>query len=291
MSSIISPTGLKGYVHWELTDAKTGRIREQGEGQAEILKWKWLEKLSLGFLKPKLGKRNAIVNNARNQIALSLTGVSITYPNFVGLGTGTNPVTATDTALQTKVQYDGANDAKAATTRSLKGDFTARIVAQFDTDEGNTTIQEIGLFEGNDSTQNMWARINATIVKSSSDRLSIYWYLILERTPGLALKQGIAQQPIFAMVQGSASAATTQNFSPSVTLLRVHNRTGGRLYGRLNGALQAGATPNNYDFLLQDGEDFELFNEEILISSLSLTNANAGGTFTTPDNLLTVSGW
>jgi len=277
----------QGFVHWELRNESTGKLTGKGLGQAETFYGKILNKLSMGKMHLPFGKRNAIVNHARNKLANALIGTAITYPTFVAVGTGTNAATASDTALQTKVLYDGTNEAKVVDTRSLKGDYGARLVVQFSTSEANATIQEIGLFEGNDADANMWARVSATITKTSSDRLTIYWYLFFERNPGLALKTGSSQQPTPSLVQGSSVAAS---FSPSVTLLRVHNNTGGNLYLRLNGALEADATPNNYDSIVGNGEDFILDNEEIDISSLGLNNV-AGGSFTLPDNKLSISGW
>ena len=174
---LLDPYRVKGFVHWELIDDKTGRVTRRGRGKHESW-WmkavpKTLQKLFL------LGDENAIVDTGRNRLAQYMIGTSITSPNFIGIGTGTNGVAASDTALQTPVDYDGANDAKASATRSLKGQYTARIVTNFLATEANQNIRELGLFDAANSG-NMWARVSVTINKAASERLNIYWYVVFE---------------------------------------------------------------------------------------------------------------
>lgn len=284
---------VKGYVHWELVNDKTGKIVDQGIGVVER-PWHHRFFLNLASLFPSFsfkrfnifGTDNAIVNHARNKLAGALTGSSIVYPTFIGVGTGTNTVGASDTALQTVSQYDGSNDAKAATSRTLKGQFTSRIIAQFDTDEANVTIRELGLFEANDASQNMWARANVTIAKTSSDTLSVYWYIIFERRAGVAIKAGTS---ISATGTTVANTDSTLTFAAAVTIFTVHNNTGVVMYLKLNGAM-TGSPPQNYDFVLQDGQSLVQSDEEVEVANIHVYLNSAIDPVQT-SNLLTVQGW
>ena len=278
----------RGYVDWELIDELTGKITKRGRGYIHRTWYGRLYDCLFGRWKPlRLGTPNGIVNNGREQMATALTGGSVTYPTFVGVGTGTTAVTASDTALETVSQYDGANDAKAVSSRSLLGRFTARIIAQFLTTEANITITELGLFEANDASTNMWARVRVNIVKANTERLNIYWYIVFERRPGLAIKTGASTQATGVVTQNEISTIT---FGSNVTVLRVHNNTGQIVYLKLNAALNHATAPTNYDYKLADGESMELLNEEIDVSTISVTTPAASFTIES-SNVMVAQGW
>jgi hypothetical protein len=278
----------RGYVDWELIDDATGEITKRGRGYIHRTWYGRLYDCLFGRWKPlRLGTPNGIVNNGREQMATALTGGSVTYPTFVGVGTGTTAVTASDTALETVSQYDGANDAKAVSSRSLLGRFTARIIAQFLTTEANITITELGLFEANDASTNMWARVRVNIVKANTERLNIYWYIVFERRPGLAIKTGASTQATGVVTQNEISTIT---FGSNVTVLRVHNNTGQIVYLKLNAALNHATAPTNYDYKLADGESMELLNEEIDVSTISVTTPAASFTIES-SNVMVAQGW
>ena len=135
---IVDEFKIRGFVDWELVDDKTGRVVERGIGKTQSGWFRFVPSFILRAIPQSerwFGTENAVVNHARNKLADALIGTSVTFPGFVAVGTGTNTVAASDTALQTVSQYDGANDAKAVASKSLKGQYTSRIIAQFDTDE------------------------------------------------------------------------------------------------------------------------------------------------------------
>lgn len=276
--------GLKGqgFVYWEVVDDKSGKVVRSGEGHGERTYWRFIPSWLHSWL--PLGHRNAIVDHARAKLADAFIGNAATYPTFIGLGTGTNAVAASDTALQTKALYDGTNEAKAASGRSLKGLFTSRIVVQFLTTEANITVREIGLFEANDVDANMWARVNVNVTKTSSERLNIYWYITFERRAGLAIKSGAS-----IATTGNISAATTSTltFASAVTIFIITNNSGEVMYVKLNEAL-SGSPPTNYDFIVADGQTVIQSDEEIEVTTVHVFKASA---LTMPHNDVSVRGW
>ena len=274
---------VRGYVDWELVDDATGKVVKRGEGTAT----RWWYRYIPSFLQQllRLGTENAVVDYARNRMATAVIGTSVTYPTFIALGTGTNAVAASDTALQTVSQYDGSNDAKVASSQSLKGLYTSRIVVQFGTTEGNVTIRELGLFPANDASQNMWARVNVNIAKTSSERLNVYWYIVFERRAGLAIKTGTS---IAATGTTVANTDSTLTFASAVTIFVVHNNSGVVMYLKLNGAM-TGSPPQDYDYVLQDGQSLIQSEEEVEVTTIHVY-LNAAITPST-SNLLTFQGW
>ena len=279
----------RGYVDWELIDDATGEITKRGRGYIHRTWYGRLYDCLFGRWKPlRLGTPNGIVNNGREQMATALTGGSVTYPTFVGLGDGTTAVTASDTGLDSKIFYDGATgEAKAASSRTLLGRFKARIIVQFAASEAVDTITEMGLFEADDADANMWARVRVNIVKANTELLNIYWYITFERRPGLAIKTGASTQATGVVTQNEISTIT---FASNVTVLRVHNNTGQIVYLKLNAALNHATAPTNYDYKLADGESMELLNEEIDVSTISVTTPAASFTIES-SNVMVAQGW
>tara|TARA_Y100000310_G_scaffold261907_1_gene271436 strand:+ start:3932 stop:4828 length:897 start_codon:yes stop_codon:yes gene_type:complete len=278
---------VKGYVDWELVDEDTGKVVDRGRGYTN----RWYERLVDKFVpywlakRLPLGNENAVVNHARNKLADAVIGTSVTFPQYIAVGTGTNAVGAADTALQTVSQYDGANDAKIANSRSLKGLYTSRIVAQFLITEANITIRELGLFEANDASQDMWARVSVNIVKASSERLNVYWYLAFERRAGLAIKTG---ESIATTGNVTLDTDSTLTFASAVTILMIVNNTSSKIYFKKNGAMNAGTSPNDYDFILEAGQTYFQSDEEIEVNTIHVVSPVS---ITMPDNTLVVKGW
>lgn len=282
--SIAESPDLRGYVDWELIDDKTGKVVRRGKRRLRLLPPSLYTRLPF-FIRRRfpLGSENAIVDDGRNQLANAMIGTTVTFPEYMAVGTGTNLVASSDTDLQTISQYDGSNDAKIASGKSLFGNFTSRLSTQFLTTEANVNIRELGLFDAANAGK-MWARVNVVINKTSSQRLNVFWYIVFERRSSLAIKTGSS---IGATGTSTANTVSTLTFVSAVTVMRIFNNTGGIVYIRLNDALD-GTTPTNYDYKLADQDEFELLNEEISISTLSIL---ATTTFTMPHNTFVARGW
>ena len=290
--NFIEPFDVKGYVHWEVLDENDKVIR-RGEGQGS----QWWLKIVPSFIRRFIpwGKRNAIVNLARAQLAEFLkTGSGVTAPSFIGVGSGTNTVSSSDTALQTAIPYTGGSaTAKAVTTRTILDQYTVRYITSFGTNEITTSssdvsVRELGLFTTSAVTSNMWARVNVNVTKANTEKLNIYWYITFERRTGLAIKSGES-----VGTTGNVTAVTdsTLTFSSAVTILMIHNDTGQKAYFRFNGAFTGetnSVAPNNYDIVLEDGQSYYQSDEEIEVASVHVyVNAN----ITMPNNTLVVRGW
>ena len=260
--SILEGMEPRGYVRWTLTDAKTGRFIKSG------------------------GSHNLLVNKTRSELADALIGTSVTFPGFIGVGTGTTAPAADDTGLETVSQYNGSNDAKAVDSKSLRSLYTARFVVQFSTSEANVTIREIALLSAADAG-NLWARVAVNITKSSSERLTIYWYIIFDRSLDVAIKSGAS---INATGTFNGSNPITLTFASAVTIFIMHNNSGAEMYFKINEALDAADPPADYDGMLDDNETFKLLNEEISITTVSVYGANLG-TQAAPQNILSCVGW
>tara|TARA_Y100000310_G_C20628028_1_gene787034 strand:- start:883 stop:1665 length:783 start_codon:yes stop_codon:yes gene_type:complete len=260
MSRILHGLDASGYVEWELTDIETGTIA-------------------------KSGKHNLLVNKAREQLADFMKGTSITAPQYVAIGTGTNTPSASDTALQTLVQYDGAHNAKVADSRTIRSLYTARIIVQFLTGEANQTIRELGLFEEAAATT-MWARVAVNIAKTSSQRLTVYWYITFERSVDMALKTGASIGATGTLVAGGKATLT---FASTVTVIMIHNNSGEELTFKINEDLDAATPPVDFDFMLQDNEVFVLLNEEIAVNTVAVYCPSVSGAM--PNVVLSCVGW
>ena len=287
----IEPFDVKGYVHWELMD-KNDKVVRRGEGQGTQWWLKWLPKFITNFI--PYGKRNAVVNKARSELANLLIGETITVPAFIGVGTGSNAVGSSDTALQTAVAYTGSSvTAKAVASRTILDQYSARYIVNFDTDEittssGNVTVRELGLFTTASVTSNMWARVNINVEKQPTQRLRIYWYLVFERRTGLAIKTGAS---VTTTGNITANTDSTLTFSTPVTLLMIHNDTGQKAYLKFNGGFDGedGSTaPNNYDIVLEDGQSYTQSDEEIEVANM---HVYVNASITMPHNTFVVRGW
>jgi hypothetical protein len=118
---------------------------------------------------------NLFVTTGKSSVADCLRGSSnkgvITY---CALGTGTNAPASGDVALQTELFR------KLISTRSVTNN-TALFETFYTTSEGNGTLREAGLFgdaaTGSSATGTLFCRVNITRTKTSSDTLTIRWYV------------------------------------------------------------------------------------------------------------------
>ena len=287
--SFIDGVKPRGYVHWEILD-ENDNIIKRGYGVGSQWWLKYIPNFLHRFL--PYGKQNAIVDTARKRITDWVAGGSApAVPNYVGVGTGTDPVASSDTGLETAIPYTGVTaTAKIADTTSVFGEMAVRYVTSFNTNEITTgasdvDIKEFGLFTGTDlSTADMWARVNVNITKTPQQKVNIYWYLVFERRTGLAIKSG---ESIGATGSITANTASTLSFVSQVTICTIHNNTGQPLYVKLNGVL-VGTPPTNYDFILLDGQSYLQSDEEIAINTVGVY---VNATITMPSNTIVVRGW
>jgi len=287
---ISTPVNIVGYVDWELIDDETGKVVERGRGYSNkwwepllyfVNKFTFISNLFYRFFRP--GQSNAILDKARSELADFMVGTSITVPGFVGIATGSGTIASSDTTLDTPVDYDGSNEAKAFSGKSVRGNNLVRYVTQFTKVEAIQTIGQLGLFTAANSG-NLWAKVSVTIVKTATQRLNVYWYVIFERNAALAIKSGGS---IGATGLVSTSADSTLTFPTTVTSLSIHNNSGVLMYVSLNDAM-TGNPPEDYDFLILDGGKLELMQEEVSIATVHVFMAD---TFTLPDTQLVVRGW
>lgn len=279
----------RGFVHWELLDDKTGKVTQRGRGKLDVWWERFLPKNARLFLFARfpqfLGDENAILDFTRNKMADFFIGTSVIPPEFIGIATGTGSVGSGDTTLDTPVDYDGANEAKIADSKTIFGDFTSRLVTQFSTSQANQNIRQIGLFDAANAGS-LWAKVKVTINKVSTERLNIYWYITWERRAGLAIKTGASISPTGTVTLDTVSTLT---FASAVTVIMLENNSGSIIYVKFNAALDSGTSPTNYDIKMADGDRIELTQEELSVTTLSL--ASAAATFTMPDNNFIASGW
>lgn len=261
-TTILQAAKPRGYVVWELTEEQTGKVQ-------------------------KRGKSNLITSYARGQLAQQLAGVSITLPGFVGVGTGTTTPQVSDTDIETVSQYNGSNDAKAVDSKSVRGQYTTRLITQFTTAEANISITELGLLDAADAG-NLWARVLVTITKTNTQRLTIYWYITFDRSENVAIKNGSSITATGTMTAGSLFTAT---FANTVTSVIITNNNGGDMWFRFNAALDGGTPPVSYDVMIKDTEMLLLIEEEFAISTISCFRASGGATGALPKNELSIVGW
>ena len=252
----------RGYVRWTLADAKTGKFKKSG------------------------GQHNILVNKTRSELANAVIGTSTTFPGFIGVGVGVTTPAADDTDLETVSQYNGSNDAKVADSKTVRSLYTSRFVVQFTTAQANTAIKELALLTAADDG-NLWARVAVNITKTSSERLTIYWYIIFDRSTDVAIKSGAS---INATGTFANSTPVTLTFSAAVTVMILSNNSGTQIYFKVNEALDGADPPVDFDGVLQDNENFALLNEEISITTISVWGT-ALGTAAAPQNVIGCVGW
>lgn len=115
---------------------------------------------------------NLAVTAGRNLLRDFLNGDAVTGLTHFAVGTGTNAVTAADTALQTEVFRD-------ALTKKTKD--TVKLTCQYYLASGSAngnTLAEAGLFNAA-TAGTMYARVNlaSTIVKTASIAVTFTWDL------------------------------------------------------------------------------------------------------------------
>ena len=286
-NNFIDQFAVKGYVHWEITD-ENGKVKRRGEGIGSQWWLKWIPNFIRRVL--PFGKQNAVVDSARANLATFMTGTSVTPPSYIMVGTGTDTVAGSDTGLQTPIVYTGSSYGKAINSSSVFSQWTARFIVSFATNEittsaSNIDLKEAGLFTGTAIDSGMWARVNIDVTKAPSENLVIYWYITFERRSGLAIKSGASIATTGNITQNTSSELA---FASPVTIVTIHNDTGGRAYFKFNEAL-TGTPPTNFDLVLEDGQSWWLSEEEIEMTSIFAYVTS--GNITMPSNTLSVRGW
>jgi len=103
----------------------------------------------------------------------------------------------------------------------------------------------------------------------------------------MALKVGESIAATGTLTQNTDSTLT---FSSPVSIMRMENNTASLIYWKINGAISGGATPTDYDGILQPNSSYETFNESIDISTIHVINVGATiGPL--PDNAFVAVGW
>jgi hypothetical protein len=143
----------RGYVEFELRD-ENGNLKQSGTS-------------------------NTIVNIGKGYIAQRLlsTGAPAAI-GWIGVGTASTAVTATDSALGAALGSRVATSAPSASTTTLTND-TISVAATFGAGIGTGAITEAGLFNAATSTANdMMARtVFSVINKGAADTLTVTWKL------------------------------------------------------------------------------------------------------------------
>ena len=127
-----------------------------------------------GELLAEQTQRNLVVNAGLNLIRDFLDGDAPTAPTHFGYGTGTNAVTAGDTALQTQVARDTLTS---KTSNAQQQVFTYYLGSA--TANGNT-LGEAGIFNAaSGGTMLCRVKLSPTIVKTASIAVTFTWTINL----------------------------------------------------------------------------------------------------------------
>lgn len=139
----------KGHVFYELRDSK-------------------------GRLKKKWDVDNLVVTVGKNYLAAWLAAASQSdeFMSYVGLGTGTNAASASDTALQTEFSGGGYSRIQGTLTSSTN---VWQNVASFPAGNGTGAITEAGLFSASTSGTMFARQVFSAVNKASGDTLQVTW--------------------------------------------------------------------------------------------------------------------
>lgn len=127
-----------------------------------------------GIVKQRHSTKNIITNVGKAYLATWLTAPSQSTPfmTYVGLGSGTSPASATDTALQTELTVAGYSRALA----SLSSVGTAWVsTSLFPAGDGTANITEAGIFSAATGGTMFAHQVFSPIGKTATDELTITW--------------------------------------------------------------------------------------------------------------------
>ena len=129
---------------------------------------------SKGDLKETREIKNLVVSVGKNFLAAWLAAASESTPfmQFVGLGTGTNPVTSGDTTLQT--EFVGGGYGRPTGTVSASG-ATLQNTVTFSAGNGTGAITEAGLFSASSSGTMFARQVFSVLNKLAGDTLQLTW--------------------------------------------------------------------------------------------------------------------
>lgn len=148
-------------------------VRKRIRAKAHVNVWVDLIDVATGAVIERQETHNLVVNAGLNMIRDMVNGTSVAGVSRFAIGTGTNPVQATDTALQTEVLRDVFTGPATTGAQNL----TIQYYLSSTSANGNT-LTEAGLFNAA-SAGTMYARVllASAIVKSSAVAVSFTWTL------------------------------------------------------------------------------------------------------------------
>ena len=122
-----------------------------------------------GLVKEERDVNNVITTAGKTFLASWLAAASQASPfmNYIGIGTGTTSVSASDTALQTELTR------KATTVTSSTNVWQA--VVTFNAGEGTGAISESGVLSASSSGTLLSHQVFTVINKAAADSLQITW--------------------------------------------------------------------------------------------------------------------
>lgn len=126
-------------------------------------------------------KNNIVTTAGKNRLATNILNASAagnTFVGYMGFGTGTNPVAAGDTILQTELSGNGYS--RKSVTPSNPQSNQISYYAQLTGITSPVTVQEAGLFDVASTTAGAFTLCahlltGAVALNSSSDSLAVTW--------------------------------------------------------------------------------------------------------------------
>jgi len=127
-----------------------------------------------GNVKQRHSTKNIVTTVGKAYLAAWLAQPSQSTPfmTYVGLGTGTSPASATDTALQAELTVAGYSRALAALS-SVSTSWVSESI--FPAGDGTATITEAGIFSAATGGTLFAHQVFSPIGKTATDELTITW--------------------------------------------------------------------------------------------------------------------
>lgn len=139
----------------------------------EVLNFKGHFKLTLrdakGRFKARREAENLITNNGFDAICAQVSGAPENAFNYVAIGTGTTPASATDTSLQTEVARGQATYAHTNGTKTFTLTYT------FEAGVGTGAITESGILNATTAGTLLCRQVFQAINKGEGDTLQVVW--------------------------------------------------------------------------------------------------------------------
>ncbi len=128
-----------------------------------------------GNLKDERDIKNVVVTVGKAFLATWLAAATQSdyFMKYVGVGTGTNPASASDTALQTELAT------RAVATISAPGGAVWQSLSSFGAGVNTGAITEAGIFSASSSGTLMARQVFSVISKGASDSLQVTWQITI----------------------------------------------------------------------------------------------------------------